>query len=270
MKRSITLLALLAILSLSATAYADRQPPLAFSKMVAVNATGGETPLHAQFDPLDPFDDEAEYDAAEDTMISDPLEGWNRFWFSFNDVLLLKIIKPLHKGYSYVTPEKMRLGIRNVFFNLLFPVRFVSSILQGKFSEAGYETSRFVLNTTLGAGGIMDLAKDKRPLVEFSDDPEDLGQAFGNWGIGEGIYLVWPFIGPSTARDTVGFIGDGFLDPVSYVTPLHSSIGLKAGARFNSADKTIEQYEEIKKAAIEPYSAVRNAYVQYRRSLVAK
>ena len=152
--------------------------------------------------------------------IPDPLEGWNRFWFGFNDKFYFWLFKPMAQGYKYVLPEKPRSWVNNFFHNLLFPVRFVSCVLQGKLLEAGTETSRFIANTAFGLGGLSDFAYDLEPHMPLRSSEEDLGQTFGSWGIGNGFYLVWPFIGPSTARDTVGLAGDSFLDPVSYVGPL--------------------------------------------------
>lgn len=271
------LIACALLFALTQPAMADRQPPLAYSMPdltasmpLLASADQPQGRLHAQASGLATFDDDAEYDHTTDPGINDPLEGWNRFWFGFNDVLYLDVLKPLHKGYSAVTPWELRAGVSNFFHNLLYPVRFVSSVLQGKFNEAAVETARFVVNTTAGFGGLMNPAADKKALIEYSPDEEDLGQTLGAWGFGEGFYIVWPFIGPSSLRDTTGKVGDSFLNPVSYVTPWHSSLGLKVYDQFNSFDKQLAQYEEIKKSAVEPYSAIRNAYVQMRRSRVAQ
>lgn len=275
MKHLNYLLAVLAIVfSTALPAQADRQISLAYSvpelqaeiRLVAIADSPTEQ-LYAQ-SGLSAFDDEAEYAPNVDTMVSDPLEGWNRFWFRFNDSLYLDILKPLHKGYSFVTPWEFRAGVANFFHNLMFPIRFTSSILQGKFGEASVETARFIVNTTAGFGGLMNPAANNKPLIAISDDEEDLGQTLGFWGIGDGIYIVWPLLGPSSLRDSVGMAGDSFLNPVSYVTPWHSSLGLKGYDKFNSFDKQIEHYEELKKSAVEPYVALRNAYVQLRRSRV--
>lgn len=128
--------------------------------------------------------------------------------------------------------------------------------------------SRFVLNTTAGLGGLIDVAQHKKPVVPVED--EDLGQTFGVWGIGEGFYIVWPILGPSTVRDSVGMAGDYFLDPVNYIRPSLTSLGISAGRTFNELDDTLDLYDDLKKTAIEPYSSVRDAYVQYRRAQVKK
>lgn len=219
--------------------------------------------LHA----LDLDEDEAYLDEYTE-LIADPIKGWNRAMFTFNDVLIDYAFRPLHDGYVFITPRFFRTGVSNFFHNALFPVRFVNNLLQGRGYAAGVEMSRFVLNTTAGLGGLIDVAQHKKPVVPVED--EDLGQTFGVWGIGEGFYIVWPILGPSTVRDSVGMAGDYFLDPVNYIRPSLTSLGISAGRTFNELDDTLDLYDDLKKTAIEPYSSVRDAYVQYRRAQVKK
>ena len=214
------------------------------------------------------IDDEEEYLEAVGEIIPDPLEPWNRAMFHFNDVVLEYVARPAYSGYEYVTPRFMRTGIKNFFHNLAFPVRFVNNLLQGRGKAAGVEMSRFVLNTTAGLGGLIDVAKHHKPIVEVED--EDFGQTLGVWGIGEGLYVIWPLLGPSTARDTVGRVGDYFLDPVTYVEPWEAGVAISAVRTFNELDDILDLYDTMKRAAIEPYSSMRDAYVQYRRAKVAK
>ncbi len=223
---------------------------------------------NASFAAAPSLDDDDNYLDAVAPVVPDPLESWNRGVFVFNDAMLDYVARPAYKGYAYVTPRFLRTGLKNMFRNLLFPVRFVNNLLQGKGKAAGVEMSRFVLNTTAGLGGFFDVAKSHKPIVPV--DAEDLGQTFGVWGMGEGFYIVWPLLGPSTARDSVGKVGDHFLDPITYVSPWELSLGLSAGRTFNELDDILDLYDEMKRSAIEPYSATRDAYVQYRRSKVAK
>lgn len=211
--------------------------------------------------------DDAYLDAVG-VIVADPLEGMNRAIFTFNDGLLNYVMRPLSDGYVYVTPKPVRTGVSNVFHNLLFPVRFTNNLLQGKGRAAGVEMSRFILNTTAGIGGIFDVAANHKPVVPVPDD-EDLGQTFGVWGAGEGFYLVLPFLGPSTLRDTGGMVGDYFLDPFTYVTPRLASFGLKGGRAFSNLESVLNSYDALHKAAVEPYSAFRDAYVQFRRAQIA-
>ena len=214
-----------------------------------------------------PNDDEDYLDAVSQT-IPDPLEGWNRAMFSFNDVVLEHVARPSYSGYEYVTPGFMRTGITNFFHNLAFPVRFANNLLQGRWQAAGVEMSRFVLNTTAGLGGFFDVAKHHKPVVEVEN--EDMGQTFGIWGVGEGFYIVWPLVGPSTVRDSAGKVGDYFLHPLTYVKPWELSLGAGALSTFNDLDQVLDLYDDLKRAAIEPYSSVRDAYVQHRRAKLAK
>ena len=214
------------------------------------------------------LDEDDDYLESHGHVVADPLEPWNRAVFKFNDAVLDYVARPAYKGYAYVTPKFMRTGIKNFFHNLSFPVRFVNNLLQGKGKAAGVEMSRFVLNTTGGLGGFFDVAKGKETIVPVED--EDMGQTFGVWGVGEGFYIVWPLLGPSSARDSVGRVGDYFLEPLNYVQPSELSLGLSAAKTFNELDDVLDLYDDLKRAAIEPYSSVRDAYVQYRRAKIAK
>ena len=221
----------------------------------------------------DELDDYAELPAAQ--TISDPLEGWNRFWFGFNDVLYTGLFQPLFKAYSFVTPQALRSGLRNVLTNALFPVRFVNSLLQGKPLAAGVEFSRFFLNTTLGLGGFINYAKDHKTIVPVDPDGEDFGQTLGVWGAGPGIYLVWPILGPSNVRDSVGRVVDMFTDPVywiagpnSEVSTINSAIWL--GLRANSAGDTLETYSKIKQISVDPYIALRDMFTKLRQTRIAQ
>ena len=222
----------------------------------------------SSFAAVKSLDEDDDYLDAHAQVVADPIEPWNRAMFKFNDAMLDYVARPAYKGYAYVTPQFVRTGIKNFFHNLAFPVRFVNNLLQGRPRAAGVEMSRFILNTTAGLGGLFDVAKDKEPVVPVED--EDMGQTFGVWGAGEGFYIVWPLLGPSTLRDSTGMVGDYFLDPVTYVQPWELSLGIDAGRTFNELDDILDLYDDLKRAAIEPYSSVRDAYVQYRRAKIAK
>ena len=215
-----------------------------------------------------------DYADASLPVIADPLEGWNRFWFGFNDVFYTYFFRPVYKAYVFVTPKELRAGLNNVLTNALFPVRFVNSILQGKFFAAGVELGRFIVNSTLGMGGLLNVTKDKKTIVPVDPDGEDFGQTLGVWGLGPGFYLVLPVIGPSNARDTVGRAVDWLTDPLLFtpgtttVTTLNA--GIWGGLRFNAADDTLETYENIKKAAVDPYIAMRDMYMKYRQNRIGQ
>ncbi len=201
----------------------------------------------------------------ETEQIADPIRPWNNAMYHFNDKLYFWVLKPASKGYSAVIPEDMRIAVSNFFGNVTTPVRFVSSILQLKIKNAGNELLRFVYNSTAGVCGLADAAKADLGIPR---QEEDLGQALGSYGIGHGFYIVWPFFGPLSLRDTVGRIGDGFLDPVTYVNPLEASVGITAYDKVNTVSLHIGDYEDLKKSAIDPYVSIRDAYLQYRKKKV--
>ena len=195
--------------------------------------------------------------------IPDPLEPLNRAFFEFNDRLYFWVLKPVATGYKTVVPEEVRMCGRNFFNNLAFPVRFVNNLLQGKFFGAFEETCGFFVNTTLGLGGLADISK----AIELERHEEDLGQTLALYGAGPAFYLHWPFLGPSTLRDTIGTVGDGFLDPVSYLDGWYSA-GAKGFDTVNETSLRIGDYESLKKAALDPYVALRDAYYQNRLSKI--
>jgi phospholipid-binding lipoprotein MlaA len=199
--------------------------------------------------------------------VSDPLEPWNRLIFTFNDRLYFWVIKPAAKGYNAVVPEVARTSVSNFFKNLTTPVRFVSALLQGKIQSAGIELARFGVNTTYGLAGLLDTAKKH---FKLESQEKDLGLTLGFYGIGEGLFIEWPFLGPSSLRDTIGTVGDGFLSPVNYINPVEDVVAINSYEYFNGASLHIGDYEDLKESAIDPYIAVKDSYIQHRRYLLKK
>lgn len=203
----------------------------------------------------------------EELEIWDPLHRWNRAVFAFNDRLYGWVLIPVSKGYRAVVPDPVRSGAKNVYHNLAAPVRFAGCLLQGKVKAAGGELASLVVNSTVGVLGIFDITKD-HPVLDPPE--EDTGQAFATWGIGNGFYIVWPLLGPSTFRDSLGSIGDRFLDPVSYLRPAEVSLGVATHRILNEYSYRIGDYETLKAAAIEPYEAFRDAYIQLRAKRISE
>lgn len=203
----------------------------------------------------------------QDVEVSDPLEPMNRFFFHFNDKLYFWALKPVSQAYGAVLPQDVRICIRNAFHNLLFPVRFINNLLQGKVRNAGIELSRFVINTTAGVAGFGDPAKE---VFGLEIKEEDLGQTFGYWGIGNGIYFCWPIIGPSTLRDSVGLFGDSYVNPLGLVlqNDLDDGLALYGGQQVNNTSLVIGDYEAFLQSSFDPYISLRDAYIQYRQSKV--
>jgi len=214
-----------------------------------------EAPADSDFDVLDK--------ELEDRFVrvADPLEPWNRLMFNVNDALYFWVVKPVAQTYKGVVPEPARLGIRNFFDNAGTPARYVNCLLQSKNDAADTELRRFLINTTAGVLGFGDPALDQHGLKPVE---EDLGQTLATYGFGDGFYIVWPFLGPSTVRNSVGMLGDQFLNPLWYVEPTELSIGISATKYTNAASFQIGRYEVFKAAAVDPYVAMRESYIQYR------
>ncbi|MDZ7695978.1 MAG: VacJ family lipoprotein [Deltaproteobacteria bacterium] len=200
--------------------------------------------------------------------IPDPLEPVNRVFFQFNDKLYFWVLKPVGQGYGYVVPQTARVCIRNFFSNLIMPIRAVSCLLQGKIEGLGIEVLRFVVNTTAGFAGFQDVAKQQ---LDLPLQDEDLGQVLAFYGIGPGFYIDLPFLGPSSLRATVGWVGQLYLNPLDYlVEDWWSNIGVRSCDLVNRTSLRIGEYESLKDAALDPYVALRDAYYQYRISQIEK
>ncbi len=194
----------------------------------------------------------------------DPIEGFNRAMFSFNEGLDKVIIKPVAQGYEAALPSPIRTGVTNFFANIADVFIAVNNLLQGKVPEAAGDAGRFVVNSTIGILGVFDVATE----MGLEKHEEDFGQTFGRWGVGPGAYVVIPFFGPRDVRDTVGLVLDVKADPVANVDHIATRNTLLAvrivsdRANLLPADKVIEE------AALDKYSYMRDAYLQRRRSLI--
>jgi phospholipid-binding lipoprotein MlaA len=197
--------------------------------------------------------------------VADPLEAYNRAIFAFNDKFYFWVLKPAAKGYRAVVPQTVRTGVFNFFKNLAAPIRLVNSVLQRKGHTAETEFARFLYNSTVGVLGFGNPAKNH---PELETDGEDLGQTLAAYGLGDGFYIVWPALGPSTLRDSFGMAGDWFIDPVWWVEPLAASLVLSSYRILNEASFRIGDYESLKKAALDPYASMRDGYIQLRQSKI--
>ncbi len=193
----------------------------------------------------------------------DPFESFNRAMFSVNEGIDT-VVKPVAQGYTDYVPSPIRTGIGNFFGNIADLWIAVNNYLQGKFTEGSSDVSRVIVNTTMGVGGLFDVAT----LLDLEKHNEDFGQTLGVWGIDTGPYLFWPFIGPRDVRDTFGFAVDATADPVMYVNDIpvrNTMIGVRfidLRASLLPADKIVEE------AAFDKYSYIRNAYFQNRLNAV--
>jgi phospholipid-binding lipoprotein MlaA len=215
-----------------------------------------------------PTGSEAEYEegpaVAPGAVIPDPFEPLNRAAFQFNDTLYFAVFKPVATGYQAVVPQSFRVCWRNFFSNLTTPIRAANCLLQGRFKCVGNETARFFINSTLGFAGWFDQGKDK---FDIAKSEADLGQTLGVWGVKPAFYIHWVIFGPSSLRETVGFVGDLAFDPRTYI--FNPVIYLfRPWEMVNEESLRLGEYEDFKKAALDPYVAMRDAYTQYRQNKI--
>lgn len=196
--------------------------------------------------------------------VSDPLEGYNRAMYKFNDAVDTAVLKPVAKGYDAVVPDPISQGVSNFFSNLNDITVIINDLFQGKFYQAYRDTHRFVLNTTVGVAGIFDVAS----LSGFTKNNEDFGQTLGVWGAEPGAYVVLPFFGPRNVRDTFGLVGDMFTDPVMYVEGDDARLALVGTRVVDTRANLLKAEKVLDQAATDEYSYVRDAYMSRRQYLV--
>jgi len=194
----------------------------------------------------------------------DPIEGFNRAMFAFNEGLDTAIIKPVAEGYDAVLPSPIRTGVTNFFGNIEDLFIGVNNLLQGKIPEAFSDLGRVMINTTVGLLGVIDFASD----AGLEKHEEDFGQTFGRWGAGNGAYVVVPIFGPRTARDTVGLVLDVATDPVVSHRPKGTRDAAVVLRLVNTRANLLPADKVIEEAALDKYSYVRDAYLQRRRNLI--
>lgn len=204
--------------------------------------------------------------------ISDPAEDINRGVFWFNDKLDVNVLEPVARGYNWLLPKPIKKGVGNFFENLQYPAYLVSDTIQGKFDQVGLHTKRFLINTTIGVLGLIDIAKE----FGYEKHVEDFGVALAYHGVPAGPYLVLPIIGPSNVRDGVGLAVDSLLNPLTWLTFTNMSSAhqwaIQLGARGLSLVHTraglIQAIETGKESSMDYYLFVQGAYYQYRHGLL--
>lgn len=251
------------------------EPTLVDSAEVSLNeGTGFDDEL---FDPFDESPNDAQFEEY------DPLEPVNSVVFEFNYRLDKYVIKPIAKVYNFFIPPDVQQSFSNVFQNIRFFPRLLNNLLQAKFEGAGIEMSRFLINSTLGVGGLFDPAGI---MFELKTPSEDLGQTLGTYGVGPGPFLIIPFFGPFTLRDGVGFIGDGFLDPFNwFILPFVKTnsipqlvqdrsnirtirLGLTGEEAVNLRALNLEKFQGVEEGTLDLYGAIRNGYLQQRLNAI--
>ena len=202
------------------------------------------------------------------TSNKDPLEGINRGIYKFNDVADRGLIKPVATAYKTVTPSPIRKGVSNFFSNIGTLTTVINDLLQLKFAHAFTDAGRFVINSTFGIAGLIDVAS----MDNIEKRNEDFGQTLGHWGVGTGPYLVLPFVGPSTVRDATGLVVDTVTsDPITYThnigeIRLHNQ--LRTAQLIDKRAQLLDATDIVDNASIDPYAFLRDAYLQRRASLV--
>jgi phospholipid-binding lipoprotein MlaA len=192
----------------------------------------------------------------------DPYEGFNRRVYGFNSGVDKYFLKPVTKTYRFITPDFVEKGISNFFSNLLEIRNIVNALLQGKGGKAIDYSGRFVFNSTIGLGGLFDVAS---PMGIEKTEGEDFGQTLGAWGVGSGPYIVLPFLGPSNFRDGVSLPVDIYADPVTYLESSHARNGLTF---LEIVDTRAQLLETEKLLSGDRYVFIRDAYLQRRDYLV--
>jgi phospholipid-binding lipoprotein MlaA len=202
-------------------------------------------------------------------QVKDPLESMNRGIFWFNDTLDQYVVEPVARGYNTVVPDAIQDRVGDFFTNIKTPVYLVSDLVQLKFQKAGKHLGRFVINSTLGGLGLVDVAKS----FGLKHEPADFGLGLGYQGVPEGPYIVIPILGPSNVRDLCGRIVDGFLNPVNYATLVFDSgteisYGAAVLEGIDERANLLEAVESAKEASVDYYSFVKNSYHQHRQNLI--
>jgi len=208
------------------------------------------------------FDEDGSGDAPE---IGDPLEGFNRAMFSFNDKAYRYVLKPVARGLR-ILPVPVRTSFSNFFSNLGTPVSAIAALLQGDPGNTGSELGRFGVNTTIGILGLFDPATG----MGLRQDDEDMGQTFARWGVGSGPYVVLPLLGSSSLRDTLGFGANAAINPLNTNLDAAEIIALQLlrGEVALSLDQ--DTYEALYEGALDPYVFFRSAWVQNRNGNIAR
>jgi phospholipid-binding lipoprotein MlaA len=257
------------------------KPQAATDTRAEANKNPAPSPAEAHADePFDPFAKAGEGVGEE----YDPWEPMNSGIFEFNRQMDRFVLKPVAKGYNFIMPDLAQVGVSNFFYNIRFGPRFLNNVFQGKVKGAGIELGRFLINSTVGIAGFIDVAKK----IDLVTPEEDLGQTLGFYGVKPGPYLVLPFLPPFTVRDLVGYVGDIFLNPINWlVVPIievdgvpsaieHKNrtttsfiqIGSRTGDILNERSRNLEKFQGVEEATLDLYTAVRNAYLQKRSQAV--
>ena len=243
------------------TRHAERDAEIA--RALPEAADWAQLPPDLEYDPLeyDPLLDD-EFDQAP--PISDPFERTNRAFLNFNRGVDRYFLEPVTRGYRFLIPRPVRNGVRRVFLNLNSPSILVNDLLQLQFKDAGETFGRFVLNTTIGIGGVFDIAEE----AGWEYHSADFGQTLAKVGISSGPYLMVPILGPNTVRDGVGDIVDILFQPLTYLIGPTPNIFIGTGGGFAEFEARGPAMHALEQSSVDYYAALRSAYLQNREALI--
>ncbi len=250
---------------------------LVFFTIVSLYATPKSVQIqeNQQIQTSDNFESEFEISDKSNATQIDPLSGYNKIMTNFNDKFYIHILNPVAKTYKKALPKPIRKGIDNFLDNLMYPMRLLNNLLQFKFKNSYLETQRFLLNSTIGLAGFIDVANDNFHIKQHT---EDFGQTLGYYGIGSGFYIVWPLLGPSNLRDSVGLVTDSIINPMTYMENRGynlfdnstEALGVTVEKTINYSSLHVGEYEKLKKDAIDLYPFLRNIYEQRRKKEISE
>ena len=219
---------------------------------------------------------EAEFSKSSQKTIYDPLEKMNRKIFAFNEAVDIYFIEPVTKGYRYITPKPVRKCIHNFVTNLTLPISTFNSFAQGKLDNGLATFSNFLINSTLGIGGLFDVAGNKN--IRYED--EDFGQTLGHYGMDTGPFLMIPLLGPSSGRDFGGYAFDRTIDPVGFnqlrfggeVDSINAYYRFTDGVVYNLdlRESLLDPIDDARKDSFDLYATLRSVYVQQRDAKILK
>jgi phospholipid-binding lipoprotein MlaA len=196
---------------------------------------------------------------------NDPLESTNRSIYKFNDTIDNYLLEPVARGYRFTVPAWGRDRVSSFFNNVNEPGNFINSILQGDMNATFVSFWRFTINSTIGIGGLHDVAGG----FGLREKEKDFGQTLAVYGVGSGPYLMLPFFGPSNPRDTIGLVADKLSDPTTYLDGT-GSIGLSASGIVDKREGLLDITDQIESDSLDPYSTIRSGWVQKRREEIRR
>jgi phospholipid-binding lipoprotein MlaA len=227
----------------------------------AAELARAEEPSDANASELSPDDYLEEY---EELGAGDPLEPSNRVVFGGNEAIYLYLFDPLASAYSFVVPKPVRRSVLHFFENLGEPAVCLNELLQLNPLSAGRTSARFLINTTVGVGGLFDPAA----RIGLERNRTDFGETLGVYGVGDGWYLVVPVLGPSSVRDLFGDVVNGFMHPQSYFLAYFPQALLATGSGFSRYEAARDDLDALRQSSVDFYSAMRSAYLMQRAAEV--